>query len=250
MAETRRRFPWGLTLLSALLLCMLVSLGVWQTHRMQWKAELIAAAERLSQLPPAPPEAVFASSEPEFRKVSLVCPGLGSARYVELQSIHQGQAGVRIISPCSVATADGVLLIDRGFVPDSVSARPPVGPSAEPVTVVAEVRRTPAPGPMAIAAKDRRFYARDNSAMAAALGEGPQVVEWTLFALTSSNPDWAALQPSAPPPAFSNNHLGYALTWFGLALALVGFYIALLRRMLKPSIQAGGRSTSEAGENS
>ena len=38
--------------------------------------------------------------------------------------------------------------------------------------------------------------------------------------------------PSAPPAAFSNNHLGYALTWFGLALALVGFYIVLLRRKL------------------
>jgi surfeit locus 1 family protein len=55
---------------------------------------------------------------------------------------------------------------------------------------------------------------------------------FTLYALTSSNPDWTALKPSAPPPAFSNNHLGYALTWFGLALALVGFYIVLLRRKL------------------
>ncbi|HAJ02034.1 MAG TPA: Surfeit locus 1 family protein, partial [Brevundimonas sp.] len=45
-------------------------------------------------------------------------------------------------------------------------------------------------------------------------------------------PGWEALQPSAPPAAFSNNHLGYALTWFGLALALAGFYIALLRRKL------------------
>ena len=46
---------------------------------------------------------------------------------------------------------------------------------------------------------------------------------------------------SAPPAAFSNNHLGYALTWFGLALALVGFYIVLLRRTLKQP-----RSASEA----
>ena len=46
----------------------------------------------------------------------------------------------------------------------------------------------------------------------------------------STNPEWQALQPSAPPAAFANNHLGYAITWFGLALALVGVYVALLRR--------------------
>ena len=62
--------------------------------------------------------------------------------------------------------------------------------------------------------------------------DAPDAAPFTLYALTSSNPEWTALRPSAPPAAFSNNHLGYALTWFGLALALVGFYIALLRRKL------------------
>ena len=32
---------------------------------------------------------------------------------------------------------------------------------------------------------------------------------------------------------FPNSHLGYAITWFGLALALLGVYIALLRRKLR-----------------
>ena len=68
--------------------------------------------------------------------------------------------------------------------------------------------------------------------MSRALGvEGP-VRPYVLFATGSAWPGWAALKPSAPPAAFSNNHLGYALTWFGLALALAGFYIALLRRKL------------------
>ena len=61
--------------------------------------------------------------------------------------------------------------------------------------------------------------------------EGPVQPE-AVFAVTQTNPEFAALTPSAPPAAFSNNHLGYALTWFGLALALVGFYIVLLRRKL------------------
>jgi surfeit locus 1 family protein len=71
--------------------------------------------------------------------------------------------------------------------------------------------------------------------MARVLGLDGPVAPWTLFALTSSNPEWRALQPSAPPAAFANNHLGYAITWFGLALALAGVYVALLRRKLNPA---------------
>ena len=234
MAEPRARFPWGLTVAAALLFLLLVGLGVWQVQRLQWKEALIADAAPAAALPPAPPAEVFASASPEFRKVVLTCPGLSTAPYVELQSIHGGQAGVRLISACRDPQHAEVLLVDRGFVADTISARPPVAASDEPARLVAEVRATPAPGPMAVAARDRHFFARDNAAMAAALSVDGPVSPWTLFALDSSNPDWAALQPSAPPAAFSNNHLGYALTWFGLALALVGFYVALLRRKLKP----------------
>ncbi|MDY6923611.1 MAG: SURF1 family protein [Pseudomonadota bacterium] len=229
-----RRFPWILTIASALLLGLLVWLGVWQVQRLQWKQELIAQAGAAASLPPAALSEVLGSANVEFRKVSLVCPGLASAPYVELQSIQQGQAGVRLISACRDPGYGPTLLVDRGFVADVVSARPPVAASETPVRLVAEVRETPAPGPMALAAEGRRFYARDNAAMARALGvEGP-VAPRTLFALTSSNPDWLALTPSAPPAAFSNNHLGYAITWFGLALTLAAFYIALLRRKLTP----------------
>ena len=234
MAEARARFPWGLTVASALLFVLLVGLGVWQVQRMQWKAALIADAAAAAALPLASPAEVFGADRPEFRKVALVCPGLSTAPWVELQSIHEGRAGVRLISACRDPRLQQTLLVDRGFVADIVSARPPVAPSTTPLQVVAEVRTTPPPGPMAVAAEGRHFYARDNAAMAEALDvEGP-VAPWTLFAVTSSNPEWAALRPTAPPAAFSNNHLGYAITWFGLALALAGFYVALLRRKMKP----------------
>ncbi|MDP3657636.1 MAG: SURF1 family protein [Brevundimonas sp.] len=232
---TRARFPWGLTIACALAFALLCALGVWQVQRMQWKQGLIAQAETAAGLLPEAPAYVFGAADPEFSGVALICPGLASAPFVELQSIKEGQAGVRLISACRHPGYGQTVLVDRGFVADTVSARPPVAVSDEPVQLVAEVRATPAPGPMALAPEGRRFFARDNVAMARVLGvEGP-TAPWTLFALTSSNPEWQALRPSAPPAAFSNNHLGYALTWFGLALALVGFYIALLRR--KPSLR-------------
>ena len=238
----RARFPWGLTIVCALAFALLMSLGVWQVQRMQWKNGLIAQAEAAAALPPAPPVEVLALHDPAFRKILIDCPGLATAPYVELQTIYEGQAGVRLISACRPTDFPAEFLIDRGFVAEGISARPPVAASVAPFRVTAELREVPPPGPMALPVDKGRFFARDTLGMARALGVADPDPN-TLFALTSSNPEWQALQPFAPPAAFSNNHLGYALTWFGLALALAGFYIALLRR--KPSLKQP-RSASEA----
>ena len=105
-----------------------------------------------------------------------------------------------------------------------------------PGVIVGELRTPPNPSPMAPPPANGRFYTRDGAAMARALGvEGPLRPE-VVFAVSTANPETPTLRPSAPPPAFSNNHLGYALTWFGLAVALVGFYAALLRRRLKKDL--------------
>ena len=84
---------------------------------------------------------------------------------------------------------------------------------------------------------DGRFFARDHEGMARALGVAGGADPRVLFAETSSNPEWAALTPAVPPPAFSNNHLGYAITWFGLAAALIVDYGLMLRRRAAPRPQ-------------
>jgi len=228
-----RRFPWILTIASALVFILLVALGIWQVQRLQWKQGLIAEAEAAAEHPPVPIMDTY-RPDAEFRRVIVDCPGLATAPYVELQTIQDGQPGVRLISACPLPSEPFVALVDRGFVADTISARPPVRSSREPVRIVAQLRNPPEPTAMALPADGKRFYWRDLTGMAEALGVRKWVARPMLFALTSSNPEWQALQPSAPPAAFSNNHLGYAITWFGLALALVGVYVALLRRKLSP----------------
>src|SRR5690606_34944000 len=107
-----RRFPWILTLASALVFAMLVSLGVWQVQRLQWKQDLIAQAEAAATAPPGAPGDVFGADNPEFAKVALTCPGLATAPYVELYTIHKGRAGVRLISACRHPGYDPTLLVD------------------------------------------------------------------------------------------------------------------------------------------
>ncbi|WP_313472806.1 SURF1 family protein [Brevundimonas sp.] len=228
----RPRFPIILTILAVLLLGVLLALGVWQVQRMQWKEGLIASAEAAAGQPPLPLIEALKLENPEFRRVLLTCRGLAAAPYVELQSIEDSDAGVRLVSACAVEGGP-TLLVDRGFVSAEISARPPVNVGdTMPVVITGVLRRAPAPSALTPPPAEGRFYGRDAEAMARALKvEGP-VSPFTVFATTSTNPDWGALKPSAPPAAFTNNHLGYALTWFGLAVALIAFYAVLLRRRM------------------
>lgn len=233
MTSARPRFPWLLSLLSLVLLVILIALGVWQVQRLAWKEGLIASAEAAKGAPVRPLAEVLALPDPEFRSVLATCPGLARAPFVELQTIEAKQMAVRLVSVCHEATSGTILLVDRGVLLAEVSQRPEVTPGdTMPVVVSGVLRRVTKPGRMTPAPEGHHFYGRDTKAMAKVLGETGLVSDFTLFATQSANPELPALQPSVPPVAFANNHLGYALTWFGLAIALIVFYAVLLRRRL------------------
>ncbi|KAK0360047.1 hypothetical protein LTR94_028860, partial [Friedmanniomyces endolithicus] len=176
---------------------------------------------------------VLAQGELEFRRVVMVCPGLASAPFVELQTIQDGRPGVRLVSACRPVGVDANLLVDRGFIPDDKPERPRILRTSLPLVFMGELRTAPAKSALAPAPSNGRFFARDTEAMASALEVREPILSQTVFALSEVNPELGLVEPSAPPAAFSNNHLGYALTWFGLAAAALAFYAALLRRRLK-----------------
>lgn len=232
MSDTRRKFPIGLTIATAISMAILCALGGWQLQRLKWKTDLIANIEATKALPPRPIAQVPLTPAYRFTRVTLDCPGLASARFVELYALRDGGAGSRLISLCTPADGRAPILVDRGFVADTISARPPVRPSTEVVHLTGVLREGGKGGLFTPAARDGQFYAPDLGAMAKALGvtRTPQVM---VSAETSSNPDWTALVPAPLPVEITNRHLEYALTWFGLAGALVAVYAALLRRRMK-----------------
>lgn len=239
----RRRFPLGMTLATLVGLAILISLGMWQVQRLAWKEALL---ERLARLETAAPvdaapviRAAGAPGELDMVRVRLDCPGLATAPFVELYGLLDGRPGRRIISACSLSGGPyASLLVDRGFIPDGVTARPPVGGSATeagpaPLIGVLRIpdlatRFTPRADPA-----KRLWFSRDIPAMAAVLGAS-RPVPLMLMAETKSNPGLAELVPSPVPAAISNRHLEYALTWFGLAAALAGVYAARLRKHYRP----------------
>jgi surfeit locus 1 family protein len=117
------------------------------------------------------------------------------------------------------------VLVDRGWVPVDGPA-PSAGRPEGVVTVEGFVHPGDRPGWFA-AADDRaarRFFTLDPPAIGAALGL--DVAPYAIIALgPAGSPD-----PARSLPRPTNNHLGYVITWYGLALSLIGVVIALLAR--------------------
>ena len=235
--EPRRGFPVGLTIAVAIALAILVALGTWQLQRLAWKRDVL---ERIAALEAAPAqpigpvlERLAEGADADFTRVTATCPGLASAAFLELFSVRQGQAGSRLISACRVESGRyATVLVDRGFVADAISARPSVAAGAAPVEVTGVLRR-PEPGnAFSPTNQPGRWYTRDVAAMAAQL-QAPSPAPLFLMAETPSNPEWKALVPAPIPSDIASRHMEYALTWYGLAGALLGVYAAMLFRRRK-----------------
>lgn len=233
--DAKPRFPFGLTIATAIAFAILIALGSWQLQRLAWKQDLLDRIAALQAAPAQPLDAVLArvgqGGDADFTRVRATCLGIAVAPFVELYTVRDGQAGVRIISAC--ATGDArfpSILVDRGYVADSVSARPPVDlADTTPLSVVGVLRAPGAGNAFSPPNTPRLWFTRDLAGMAAAL-KAPTPAPLVLMAETSTNPDWAALVPAPVPSQIANRHLEYALTWYGLAAALLGVYAAMLLR--------------------
>lgn len=238
MTTSSRRFPLVLTLAAAVAFLILCGLGTWQVQRLHWKNELLARIEALRTAPPRPVGQVLAkgAENAEFARVTADCPGIATAAYVTLYSLYEGQGGYRLISACRIeGGAYRSVLVDRGFIADTVKERPKVDRGLmAPVRVTGVLRApdeptfvTPANRPI-----DNQWYSRNVAAMATHL-RAPSPAPLFLMAETATNPELPVLKPAPLPAEISNRHLEYAVTWFGLAAALAGVYAALLWRKWK-----------------
>ena len=75
----------------------------------------------------------------------------------------------------------------------------------------------------------RRFFHFDPVAIGAALG----VPGMARYGLVLLGPPGSLPEPSQTLPRPRNNHLGYAITWYGLALSLIGVFVAFAWRNRK-----------------
>ncbi|WP_241665281.1 SURF1 family protein [Teichococcus oryzae] len=206
-------------------LAVLIGLGTWQVQRLHWKTGLLAdlaAAEAGPAQPlaasPQPWSKVFATGRLMHRHEVLL--GL---------EVRNGTLGASLVTPLE-RSGSPPLLVNRGWVPLERTA--PIDHPEGGVRIEGYVRPSESPG--LFAATDdpagRRFYTFDTAAIGAALGL-PEVAPFALVAVAPA--EGGLPQPARSLPRPTNNHLGYVVTWYGLALALVGVFIAWARIRLK-----------------
>jgi surfeit locus 1 family protein len=236
-----RRRPWP-TVLTLAGLAVLLALGTWQVRRLAWKEDLIARAEAglAADAAPLPPGALDDPAALDFRRVSARGAYLHDSAFAFGFSARRGEPGGRLVTP--LALADGrTLLVDRGWLPSALL--PPAVPDGlEPrgevaVEGVARDRSSSAGRGFFQPPDDpagRRWYAWDLTAMGAAVGRPLLPVVLVAQPGPGSGP-----LPHAEPVVvdYSRNHLGYALTWYGLAAGLVAVYVAF--SLQKPSLDDG-----------
>jgi len=219
---------FGMAVITLAMLGTLISLGVWQLQRRAEKHELIAALDaRLGAAPvavPAPGDwPALTQQKDEFRRVRLM--GTFEAR-PDARVFTSGSGlrpdavgtGVWVFAPLDL-NAGGTVVINRGFMPEPVPAAIPVPAGA--VELVGYLRFAEKPGSLTPDAEvgKRLWFARDHQAMASALGWGKMPGEVAPFYidLEAPIPEGGLPKPGALSVKLKDDHLQYAMTWFGLA---------------------------------
>ncbi|WP_421993888.1 SURF1 family protein [Roseococcus sp.] len=218
---------------------LLVALGVWQLQRREWKHELIAAiAARVHAAPaPLPVPASWpdiTAARDAYRRFAAEGHFLYDRETLVRATTALG-SGYWVMTP--LQTSDGTVLVNRGFVPPDRRDPAARGESrAEAPVRVTGLLRITEPGGGFLRSNDpagERWYSRDVAAIAARRGLGATA---PFFLDAEAGPDRDSYPVGGLTViSFADNHLGYALTWFGLALLVLGGAVTVLRHR-----QSGG----------
>jgi cytochrome oxidase assembly protein ShyY1 len=179
----------------------------------------------------------------EFRRVRLtaeLAPEMAALVYGGGSTVHPDVAGPGYFVFAPARLAGGRVVIDRGFVPDGHrdAAASPAAEHPGPLEMIGVLRWPELPGAFT-PAPDRAnnlWFVRDSSSIAQAKGWGevaPFYIE-----LESPAPPGALPRPTVLEVNLPDNHLQYALTWFGLAAALASVFVVWVRGRWKETARA------------
>lgn len=244
-AESRPRGAFGMTIIALVMVGVLAGLGMWQLQRRDEKHALIAAlTERLALAPvqlPADWVALNAARD-EFRRVTFTATFESKPDvmvYTSGSAVREDVSGPGTWAFLPARLPDGrAIVINAGFVQNTMQDRAQqdqaVGRliTGAPVTMTGYLRFPETPG-LFSAHEDRAkrlWFVRDHRAMALAMAWG-EVAPFYVD-LEAPVPPSGVPKPGPLQVHLRDNHMQYAITWFGLALVVLvafGFWVAQRR---------------------
>lgn len=226
----RRKGFWIFIALMLALTGVFVGLGKWQLDRLAWKQGLIAeVSQRMHDRPvQLPASADWSASTPDaldYRPVSVTGHFINDQAILVFTSLdakrgRYGGPGYWVMTPFAIDRG-GIVFVNRGFIPSALAPnyRDDAGAPRGTVTISGIARApegeslfTPAPDPA-----KRIDYARDPRRLARMLTSAMAPVVPVYIDLPAG-PANSLPQGGGTVIDFPNNHLGYAMTWFGFAL--------------------------------
>lgn len=227
-AGPRRRGIVAPVVFVLVMVALFVALGTWQVERKAWKEGLIAQLDaKLSvqpaALPPRDEWPQLSAATDEFRRVKFAAEFLDQEAlvYTSGSAIRPDVSGPGywVLSPAR-SRDGGLVVVNRGFVPEG-KQDPSTRREGEPhgiTEIIGAMRWPEARGlftPNDAPAKNL-WFVRDPAAIAAAKGWGavaPFYIDQEAPPARGGLPRVGPLKPTLP-----NNHLQYAITWYGLAI--------------------------------
>ena len=235
----RRRGSFGFAIVTLAMVVTCLGLGIWQLQRRLEKHTLIAALnERLAMAPEALPAlaqwSALTPAKDEFRRVSF------TATYAKLPDgmVYSSGSAVRddISGPGTWAflpaqTDAAIVAVNTGFAQNTMQDRAQQDRAVsrlvtgQSVKLTGYLRFPEVAGTLTPAENTAMhlWFSRDHLAMARALGwgEGGKAVAPFYVDLESPAPESGIPKPGPLTVRLKDDHLQYAITWFGLAGAVM-----------------------------
>jgi len=220
------------TLISLPIFIFTLGLGVWQMERREWKRDILARIAVNQAAAPMPLDELV-KGDPlrrEYGRVTLSGSFLHDKEFHLAARSLKNDVGVQVVTP--VRTNDGkIVLFDRGWVPSTRKepAKRAEGQVAGKIELTGIVRRSQVQrqfAPDNVPDKNVWFHV-DVPLMRKMAGGAPDPVLDTFFLEADAKPNPGGVPIGGQTRLdIPNDHLQYALTWFGIALAMAGVYLA------------------------
>ena len=243
------------TLLSLIGLGVLVGLGTWQLNRKIWKEHIQATLKTRGAAPPISATTLWPGLPCHDLKDTGLVNGCeyqpmtvrgtfdhGRERHIftaapNAPGLGQGR-GFWIFTPFHLEGSTKTVFVNRGFVPENRKdpAQRVAGQTAQPTEITGLYR----------SAQERATFDGQNDAAKNIWYVRSPSELWPLDPNAAQLDEmWAYVDQTGPVPAggfplplaakveLSNRHLEYAVTWYGLALTLLGVYAAFTRARLQ-----------------
>lgn len=209
---------WPVLVASGLGLLLLLYLGFWQIERLAWKQAMII---RIDAQMAGPAETFVPGSiqgGEDYQKLSI------TGRYAAQDPLRligtlNGGPGWRLLHAFEIA-GGGNIIVERGVAAENAM---PAAPTESVTITGVTLRHVGGQGTFdgQNDPKSNRWYWWDLKAMATALSLNPATDTRFVLRLLPKQPGSEGLFTEMPKNTLRNNHLGYAITWFGLAAVLV-----------------------------